>query len=59
MGFAPKLNAEHYGAEVSARDVLLGDQSAPASLAVFQETLARYAAGSDETAQVADSRSTR
>ena len=23
MGFAPKINAEHYGAEVSAREILL------------------------------------
>ena len=28
MGFAPKINAEHYGEELSASDVLLGDHSA-------------------------------
>lgn len=59
MGFAPKLNAEHYGAELSARDILLGDQSAPASLAGFQETLAKYAAGPEETAPATGSPSSR
>ncbi|MDH3402240.1 MAG: lipid-binding SYLF domain-containing protein [Acidobacteriota bacterium] len=47
MGFAPKINAEHYGAELSARDILLGGHAAPAALAVFQETLAKYAAGTE------------
>ncbi len=50
MGFAPKINAEHYGAEVSAREILLEGHATPASLAVFQETLAKYAAGNEEPA---------
>ncbi len=53
MGFAPKINAEHYGAEVSAREILLGSRSAPASLAVFQQTLASYAAKPDAASSMA------
>ena len=50
MGFAPKINAEHYGAEVSAREILLEGHEAPAGLAVFQETLAKYAEAAEDTA---------
>ncbi|MGB5659435.1 MAG: YSC84-related protein [Thermoanaerobaculia bacterium] len=55
MGFAPKINAEHYGAEVSAREILLGSLPAPASLAVFQQTLATYAAETDAASSAATS----
>ena len=48
MGFAPKINAEHYGAEVSAREILLEGREAPASLATFQETLAKYAGAAED-----------
>lgn len=52
MGFAPKINAEHYGAEVSAREILLEGREAPASLAVFQETLAKYAGAAEDMAEM-------
>ncbi|MGB5552751.1 MAG: YSC84-related protein [Thermoanaerobaculia bacterium] len=55
MGFAPKINAEHYGAEVSAREILWGSLPAPASLAVFQQTLATYAAETDAASSAATS----